>query len=333
MRQAILDLLSGKKNDTCPAFSGLIHITSAGLQHEGLSFHEVHQNADKMARAAASTYKLCGLPSAALPLDMYVEAEAIGARINFRENSDGEYPQVAKAAFASVKELLAKTQDMPAESFLNKGRIPLVCDAIGQLKKDVGQQVVIGAIIPGPYTLLLLTVETGRMFLEMKKEPALISTALTYLSGLLSLVAKSYRQAGADFITIHDMGGSPAFIGPVKYEQFVLPAERQLLESLPKPHVLSVCGNVTNALPLLAQAGADAISIDQTVNLEIARRTLKDVLLFGNLDPVALLYEGNDTDIRSAAEQVRQAGLDALWPGCDLVLQTPIQNLQTYQKA
>ena len=41
------------------------------------------------------------------------------------------------------------------------------------------------------------------------------------------------------------MGGSPGFIGPAKYEQFVLPAEKLLIEKLPKPRVLSVCGNVT----------------------------------------------------------------------------------------
>ena len=78
-RQEILDLLSGKRIATNPAFSGLIHVTSTGLQSEGLVFHEVHKDAKKMAKAAASTYKLTGFPSAVLPLDLYVEAEALGA--------------------------------------------------------------------------------------------------------------------------------------------------------------------------------------------------------------------------------------------------------------
>lgn len=85
-----------------------------------------------------------------------------------------------------------------------------------------------------------------------------------------------YRNPGADFITIHDMGGSPAFIGPAKYEKFVLPAEKLLIEKLPKPRVLSVCGNVTSSLHLLAQAGADAISLDQTVDLAAARLAIED---------------------------------------------------------
>ena len=125
MREQILDLLSDKKIDTQPAFSGLIHITAQGLQSEGLNFHETHQDAQKMAKAAASTFKLSGLCSAVLPLDMYVEAEALGAEINFRENREFEFPQVKKAGlFESVKDLT--TEITKNTEFLNKGRIKLV---------------------------------------------------------------------------------------------------------------------------------------------------------------------------------------------------------------
>jgi len=328
MRQKILDLLSGKEVDSKPAFSGLIHVTAEGLQSEGLTFHEVHKDARKMAKAAASTFKLSGLPSASLPLDMYVEAEALGAEINFREDLEFEFPLVRKAAFKSVKEITAEHAE-----FTKKGRVELVCEAIRQLKEDVGKEVVISGVIPGPYTLLLLIVEAGRMFIEMKKEPAAITEALTHLADLLAQVGADYREAGADFITVHDMGGSPAFIGPTRYEQFVLPAEKRLIEMLPKPRVLSVCGNVTSSLSLLAQAGADAVSIDQTVDLAAARLALKDTLLFGNLDPVQMLYRGDQAGVAESTVRAKKAGVDAVWPGCDLIVQTPIQNIQSMKKA
>ena len=331
MREKILDLLSGKKIDSQPAFSGMIHVTAEGLQSEGLIFHETHKDAQKMAKAAASTFKLSGLPSAVLPLDMYVEAEALGAEINFRENMEFEFPLVRKAGFGSVKQLTAETQSV--QSFINGGRIKLVCEAIKLLKEDVGNDVVIGGMIPGPYTLLLLVVDAGKMFVEMKKEPAAVTEALFHLASLLAQVGVDYRDAGADFITIHDMGGSPAFLGPAKYEQFVLPAEKLLIEMLPKPRVLSVCGNVTNSLHLLAQTGSDAISIDQTVDLATARIVLKDTLLFGNLDPVETLYRGDKAKVAESVVRAKEAGVDAVWPGCDLIIQTPIQNIQTMIKA
>lgn len=284
-----------------------------------------------MAKAAASTFKLSGLLSASLPLDMYVEAEALGAEINFREDQAFEFPLVRKAAFKSVKELTAEITEHT--EFIKKGRIKLACEAIRLLKEDVGNDVVISGVIPGPYTLLLLAVEAGRMFVEMKKEPAAITEALDHLVSLLAQVGVDYRDAGADFITIHDMGGSPAFIGPARYEQFVLPAEKLLIEKLPKPRVLSVCGNVTKSLSLLARTGADAISIDQTVDLAAARLALKDTLLFGNLDPVQTLYRGDKAQVAEAVIGAKKAGVDAVWPGCDLIVQTPIQNIQSMKKA
>src|SRR5215208_889064 len=127
-RNEILDLLSGKKIDNPPTFSGLIHVTAGGLQSEGLIFHEVHKDAKKMARASASTFKLSGLPSAVAPLDMLVEAEALGATIDFLKNREFVFPQIAKPLFASTKYL--NSGYFESADFINRGRIPLVCEAI-----------------------------------------------------------------------------------------------------------------------------------------------------------------------------------------------------------
>jgi [methyl-Co(III) methanol-specific corrinoid protein]:coenzyme M methyltransferase len=330
-REAILSLFQGNRASSPPAFSGLIHLTAEGLQNEGLVFHEAHKDADKMAKASASTFKLSNLPSAVVPLDMYVEAEALGGTIDFLKSREFVFPQIAKALFASTKYLNSEYFD--GADFINKGRIPLVCEAIRLLKEDVGQEVVIGGMIPGPYTLLLFLIEPGGLFAEMKREPRLVADALFYLSTFLSQVGIAYRNAGADFITIHDMGGSPGFIGPAKYEQFVYPAQKLLIAELPAPCVISVCGNTNKSMELMAQTGADAISVDQTNDLVASRKVLKDALLFGNLDPVATLWQGDEATITEAIREAKEAGVDAIWPGCDLVPQTSIDNLKAFLAA
>ena len=331
MREKILDLLSGKKIDSQPAFSGLIHITADGLAREGITLPETHHDASKMAKAAASTFKLTGIPSTALPLDLCAPAEALGAELNFYEDSDDRFPQPKKALFANANTL--NDAYFKSADFLHQGRLPLIFDAISLLKEDVGNEVVISGVIPGPYTLLLYLVEAGGLFAGMKREPNSIQDALVYLSSFLAEVGNTYREAGADFVTIHDMGGSPAFIGPAKYQQFVLPAEKWLIENLPGPRVLSVCGNVTQSLELLDQTGAEAISIDQTTDAKTARATLKNSLLFGNIDPVDVLWRGDEASITEAVHGAKEADVDAVWPGCDLVVETPIQNLPSLSQA
>lgn len=330
-REEILRLLSGKQISHTPTFSGLIHITAAGLQSEGLVFYEVHKDARKLAKASARTFKLSGLPSAVAPLDMVVEAEAFGAKIDFRENGEFVFPQIATSLFTSAKHL--NSGYFESTDLVNKGRIPLVCEAIQLLKEDIGQEAVIGGMIPGPYTLLLFLVEPGALFAEMKREPRLVADALFQLASFLAEVGVAYRDAGADFITIHDMGGSPGFIGPAKYEQFAYPAEKLLIAELPAPRVLSVCGNTNKSMHLLAGTGADAISVDQLNDLAESRKTLTDTLLFGNIDPVATLWWGDEAEITKAVRAAKKAGVDAVWPGCDLAPQTSIENLKAFVAA
>lgn len=331
MRDEILSLLSGQKIDKIPTFSGLIHITVEGLAAEGLSLSEAHHDSRKMARAAASTFRLTGMPSAALPLDLCAPAEALGSTLNYYEQSSTQFPQPAKPLFTSTK-YLSQAYFQSAD-FLKKGRLPLISEAIRLLKREIGDEVVISGVIPGPYTMLLYLIEPGCLFTEMKREPHAVLDALFQLSSFLSQVGSCYRDAGADWITIHEMGGSPGFIGPTKFEQFTFPAVSRLIEKLPKPVVLSVCGNTNKSMHLLAQTGAGALSVDQLNHLEQSRDLLKDVLLFGNLDPVNTLWLGDETAITGAVRTTKAAGVDAIWPGCDLALQTPVENLKALNSA
>jgi [methyl-Co(III) methanol-specific corrinoid protein]:coenzyme M methyltransferase len=265
------------------------------------------------------------MTSATLPLDLCSPAEMLGAELNYFEGGELMFPQVKRALFESTKDVTTKVNE--------KGRLSLVCEAIGLVKEDIGKDIVISGMIPGAYTLLLYICNPKNLFIEMKKEPQAVMDALLSLSNFLAKIGNEYKKAGADFITIHDMGGSPGFIGPAKYEQFVFPAEKSLIEKLSKPIVLSVCGNVTNGLHLLSQTGADAISIDQTVDLATARSALKDMLLFGNLDPVETIWRGDKGQIAESTIRAKEAGVDAVWPGCDLVIQTSIENIKTMTEA
>ncbi|MDL1912531.1 hypothetical protein FBQ81_17865 [Chloroflexi bacterium CFX6] len=343
-REEILELLSGKKIGRQPSFSGLIHVTAEGLAREGLKLHEVHQDARKMARAAASTFKLTGMPSATLPLDLCAPAEALGSELIFYEDGGLQFPQVRKVIFKSTREIgemgsgkwnpSARLRASVESGTLRRGsgqaweagRIGLICEAIRLVKEDVGKDIVISGMIPGPYTLLLYLCNLPNMVMEMKKEPKAVLDALFHLSSLLAKIGKAYRDAGADFITIHDMGGSAGFVGPSVYEQFVFPAEKDLIGKLPKPRVLSVCGRMDKALHLLPQTGAEAISVDQLTDLKSAREALKDTLLFGNIDPVEVLYRGDESRVVEAVQRAKEAGVDAVWPGCDLVPVTPAKN-------
>ncbi len=155
---------------------------------------------------------------------------------------------------------------------MKQGRIPIVVEAIKLLKEDVGDEIVIGAWVPGPFTLLSLLVETMALYMTMKRKPEVIHPALDILTQVLASVGNAYHQAGADFLTIHEMGGSPGALGPRLFESIVLPHVQTLTSALPRPVVLSACGRTNGTMKLLAASGADALSVDQTNDLAKSRR-------------------------------------------------------------
>jgi uroporphyrinogen-III decarboxylase len=83
-------------------------------------------------------------------------------------------------------------------------------------------------------------------------------------------------------------------------------------------------------MELLMQTGAEAISVDQLNDLAASRKVLQDTLLFGNIDPVATLWQGDEVLITEAVRKAKEAGVDAIWPGCDLAPQTPIENIKSF---
>ena len=327
-----------RNSDSTLIFSGLISVTVPGLESEDLRFHETHRDAVKMARAAASTYRVSGFGSAVVPLDICVEAEALGATVDFREGSEGaEFPRVAGFLYDSVDAFTTKTLRLGDTNFVDlslgdfvvkSGRVPLVVEAIKLLKGDVGNEIVIGAYAPGPFTLLSLLVETGALYISLRKSAEAVHAALDILTQVLVSVGNAYHAAGADFLTVHEMGGSPGALGPKIFESTVLPHLQVLFSELTGPAVLSACGRTNGTMKLLAASGADALSVDQTNDLAASRQEVPDVLLFGNLDPVGLISQGTPDEIREAVASIVRSGADAVWPGCDLYPDVPLENLR-----
>ncbi len=306
-------------------FSGLISVTQTGLDSLGLHFHETHADPAKMASAAATTYRLFDYESAVVPLDMCVEAGALGAEVDFRGDAPAPmFPVVVSPLADSPSDL---SLDVSGE-VTKRGRIPVVLEAIHRLKDDVGREVVVGAWIPGPFTLASQIVNFVNLMRDVASSPGEVGRVLDALTDLLVQVALAYRDAGADFITIHEMGGSPGVIGPKAFQSLVQPRLQRLVAAIPAPRVVSACGRTDRYMPLLAESGAEALSVDQLGNLAKSREAVgTSVLLFGNLDPIGTLANGDEASVRSAVRRAIGEGADAVWPGCDMWPPVPAANM------
>lgn len=325
-RERVLKLFRRESLDYIPLFSGYGNITIHGLERYGWKFPEIHTDARKMANMAASTFHLFGFESAVVPFDMGVEAEALGSKVNYYAHAtDILYPTISQHPAEKVEDL---NLQIPSD-LASAGRIPLVTEAIRILKEEVGNQVAIGSWVLGPYTLAGQLVDLSQLAKAAFKKKDLVGKLLDQLAGVLIQIINIYRRAGADYITVREMGAGPDILSPRMFESLIRPPLRRIFDEIESPKVLHICGDTNAIIDQMVLCGADALSVEKKNNVTETRKKLgPDVLIFGELDAYGVLSQGKPDDVDRAVKEAVERGVNAIWPGCDIWPMVPKENME-----
>ncbi|HET6513712.1 MAG TPA: MtaA/CmuA family methyltransferase [Thermodesulfovibrionales bacterium] len=325
-KERILKLFAGEEIDRPPCFSGMGNVTTEGLKKSGYKFAALHSDARMMSDAAASTYKLFGFECGVVPFDLCVEAEALGCEINV-------YAHVEDILYPTIKKKLIHNEDemeitVPSR-IQDRGRIPLMCEAIGLIKKDIGNEVPIGTYVLGPFTLAGQIMELNDLLKLSFKKPDKVGKLLDLLADAIIIVAEQYVKAGADYITVREMGATSDVLSPRVFKNLILPYLKKIFATLTVPSVIHICGKTNDIVPFMAETGARAISVDQKNDAAESRKKLgKDALVFGNYDPYNVLVAGTPDLVRQTVKRCMDDGVSAVWPGCDIWPTVPPENIR-----
>ncbi len=330
-RERVLRLFRREEIDYVPVFSGMGNITVHGLEKYGWKFPEIHTDARKMASMAASTYRLFGFECAVVPFDMGVEAEALGSKVNYYPHAtDILYPTISQHPAEKVEDL---NLQIPAD-LAKTGRIPLVTEALGLLKKEVGDQVTIGSWVLGPYTLAGQLLDLSNLAKAAFKKPGLVGDLLNTLATALIQIIRIYRGAGADYITVREMGAGPDILSPRIFESLIRPHLTRIFKEIESPKVLHICGDTNAIVDQMALCGADALSVEKKNRVAETRQKLgPDALIFGELDAYGVLCQGKPDQVERAVKEAVDGGVNAIWPGCDIWPTVPKENMEALMTA
>jgi [methyl-Co(III) methanol-specific corrinoid protein]:coenzyme M methyltransferase len=313
-KKRVLGLLNGEKVDRVPCFSGMGNITVPGLEKYGAAFQEVHKNAEQMANAASSSYDLYGYETAVVPFDLGVEAEAFGCNINYYEHTEG-------ILYPTVKTKVLKTGDKVSvpDDFLERGRIPVVADALRLLQKNWGDKIAIGTYILGPYTMAGQLMDLNDLLKNSFKQKEAVTEILEGLIPPLIALAKHYKDAGGDYITVREMGAPSDIISPKMFNSLIVPPLKKLIEGLPGPRILHMCGDTNPIIEMMQACGAEALSVEQRNDISASREKLgKDAVILGNIDAYNVLVQSKPDVIKENVQKAIEAGVDGIMPGCDI---------------
>ncbi|MFQ5815745.1 MAG: uroporphyrinogen decarboxylase family protein [Candidatus Hydrothermarchaeaceae archaeon] len=330
-KQRVMGLLTDKKVDRIPCFSGMGNVTKTGLQELGYGFSETHTSATKMARFSASTYKLFNFESTVVPFDVGLEAEAMGCEMNFYEGREGIiYPTVR----SKIIDLSTDLEKAVPPGIERRGRVPMVVETIEIIKDDVGGEVAVGAYVLGPFTLAGQVMELNELLMASFKEPAKVQAVLNKLADVIIFIAGEFEKAGVDFLTIREMGASSDVISPRMFKNLVMPPLVRTIENISPPGILHICGNTDPIIEMMNECGADALSVEQRSDVKGIREKLgSDPIILGNIDPFNVLVKGTPDDVRDAVKRAIDDGVNGVMPGCDIWPEVPPENMKAMVEA
>ncbi len=324
-RERVLKLFKKEAIDRVPCFSGMGNITETGINKLGYRFAGIHLDAKQIADTAATTYKLFGYECGVVPVDLCVEAEAMGCVINV-------YPHAEGILYPTIKEKLIHSEDemnvsLPSD-LASRGRVPLLKEAIRLLKADIGNEVAIGSYVLGPFTLAGQIMELNDLLKLSFTKADKVANLLDVMADALIVVAKEYEKAGADYITVREMGATSDVLSPRVFKNLILPPLQKVIKSLSGHSVLHICGKTNDIVTSMMEAGPTAISVEQKNDVAESRKKLGgDALIFGNFDPYNVLVSGSEELVRSTIRKCIDDGVNAVWPGCDIWPTVPPQNM------
>jgi [methyl-Co(III) methanol-specific corrinoid protein]:coenzyme M methyltransferase len=301
--------------DTMPLFSGMGMVLMPAIKQLGYKFPQVHRDPEKLARSAILSSRMFGFDSVVVPFDMTMESQAIGNEISLYEGSeDILYPTIPYKRWKSMDDV--KIPDNIAETW----PITLIYEAIKIAKKEAPEYPV-GAWQLGPFTQAGQLLELDILLKGVFKEKAKVDATLDKLSDMCIAIGKGLQAAGADYITLREMGTGTDLLSPRTWKTVIQPRMQRILSAWKSPKVLHICGATDLIIEMMNECGADAISVDIKNNLVESRKKLgNNVLLFGNFDVFALPCK-EETTVDQAVQAIKtniDGGVDAVWPGCDL---------------
>lgn len=229
------------------------------------------------------------LDAAILFSDILTIPDAMGMGLYFSEGEGPRFknPVQDKAAIDKLS-----VPDIGAE-------LGYVMDAVSMIRRELDGRVPLIGFTGSPWTLATYMVEgsSSKEYAKVKgmlyNQPAQMHTLLDVLARTIIEYLNAQIEAGAQALMIFDTWGG--VLTTRDYKEFSLRYMQQIIEGVKREHegrrvplvIFTKGGN--QWLEAQAAIGADALGLDWTLDISLARARVGDkVALQGNMDPCAL---------------------------------------------
>ncbi|MCU0723474.1 MAG: uroporphyrinogen decarboxylase family protein, partial [Planctomycetes bacterium] len=306
-------------------------VTSRAAAAGGVSVGRYCADAGAMAASHLAALEAFGVDGASLFTDVGIVAEALGSEFTHPED---DIPSLSRPALGEGR--TARDLPVPGEG---SGRFPVVAKAAALVHDAVGDTVPVFAYVPGPFTTAAMLRGTEEFLTDLVVAPDLARGVLRAAAGAAIPFADALIKAGALPVVVEPLA-SGSVISPDAFRTFAQPFLRSLIGYLHRFDLdvtLHVCGDTAAMLGLLADTGADLLSLDRADLGEAAAEVGSRCRLVGNVPTEVLLY-GTPAEVGAAVEAAVKAGRGTpkgfvASTGCEVPHAAPAENVRAFVEA
>jgi len=283
-------------------------------------FPQVHMDPQGMARLAQATHEVLGYDCVMPYFGVDQEAAALGCEINW--GSLDEMPIATTHPYANPEDI-----SIP-DNLLELPPLRAVLEAIGLLRRTLGERVAIVGKVMGPWTLSYHLNGVQQFLMDTILDPDKVRRFLDVLREVSIRFGVAQIREGADLLCLADHATGD-LVSPECYRDFLMPVHREMIPELGCPVILHICGDTATRLEYIIAAGFDCFHFESKVDARRAKEIVgQRMSLLGNVNNPDTLLFGSPEDAYREASYAAEAGVEILGPECAIPLRVPNENLK-----
>lgn len=311
-----------------PVVIGKTVVTPGVFQRSGVNPAGMFDRPQDLVALAKAGVELYGFENWEV-FQIWSHAEFLGLEIEYNAPN----PYVKSSPYTLGGEF-----EMPdLDKYLKDPKTQNVIEGYRLLRKAAGKDEAISGVTSwGPLTMAGHLVGTENLMLGIATDPDEVKRVIEFCAEFDAEAYKLLLSPGnvdmLDYLAVADPTSSGDMVSPEMFEEFALPynqLEQRAIRSTGMLTELHICGDTTANLPLMAQTGASALSIEQKVDpYEAVKLVGGKVALCGNVGPIMPLMQGTPEQVREATMRCVDAGFRVISPGCSIAAESPAENLR-----
>ena len=326
-RDRVLNALARKPVDRTPVSNPTNVATVELMDLTDAPFPDACRDPELNARLAATGYTELGYDSIMPYFTIIQESSALGCEMQWEQKDNWATVRMTKPIWKEPEDV-----QIP-KGFLKHPDNVSVLGALEILAKEYGDEVAIIGKAMGPWTLAYHVFGVESFLLMTIDDPDKTMRCLDRLKEISVLFANAQIEAGADALTFPDHATGD-LVSAEYYRKFLLDLHQEMVERIPCPLILHICGATLDRMPYIAKSNMACFHFDSKNDPAKAMEAVDgEIALVGNINNPVTLYSKGPEEVRQEVYRCMDAGVDLIAPECAIPLQTKLENLLAIPKA